>query len=113
MTPRSARQDGSSPEGSARALYGKPRLLVLDEPDASLDEAGLASLRRALQALKGEGATVFICTHPRSGLIPLADHVLVLREGQLHVQGPSEVVLAILRAAAAAAGPPLSAAQPT
>lgn len=100
--------------GLARALYGKPRLLVLDEPDANLDEAGLAALRRALQALKSEGATVFICTHPRSGLLAMVDHMLVLHEGRLNVQGPPEAVLAILRAAAApVVPPPLSAAQPT
>jgi ATP-binding cassette subfamily C exporter for protease/lipase len=99
--------------GLARALYGKPRLLVLDEPDANLDEAGVAALRRALQDLKSEGATVFIATHPRSGLLALADHVLVLHEGQLHVQGQPEAVLAILRAAAApVVPPPLSGAQP-
>jgi len=90
--------------GLARALYGKPRLLVLDEPDANLDDAGQAALRGALQELKSEGATVFIVTHPRSGLLALADHVLVLHEGQLHVQGQPEAVLAILRAASSAAG---------
>jgi ATP-binding cassette subfamily C exporter for protease/lipase len=98
--------------GLARALYGKPRLLVLDEPDANLDEAGVAALRRALQDLKSEGATVFIATHPRSGLLALADHVLVLHEGQLHVQGQPEAVLAILRAASSAATQPPASAQP-
>jgi ABC-type protease/lipase transport system fused ATPase/permease subunit len=73
----------------------------------------VAALRHALQALKSEGATVFIATHPRSGLLALADHVLVLHEGQLHVQGQPEAVLAILRAAAApVVQPPLSGAQP-
>jgi len=92
--------------GLARALYGKPRLLVLDEPDANLDEAGVAALKRALQELRSQGATVFVVTHQRSGLVPLADHVMVLQEGQLRVQGPPEAVLAILRAAASAAVPP-------
>jgi ATP-binding cassette, subfamily C, bacterial exporter for protease/lipase len=100
--------------GLARALYGKPRLVVLDEPDANLDEKGQAALQRALRDLRSHGATVFIVTHQRSGLVPLADHVLVLHEGQLRVQGPPEAVLAILRAATPIVLPPsLTTAQPT
>jgi ATP-binding cassette subfamily C exporter for protease/lipase len=99
--------------GLARALYGNPRLVVLDEPEANLDEAGGAALRRALRELRSQGATVFIVTHQRSGLVPLADHVLVLQEGQVRVQGQPEAVLAILRAAAAPGLAPALAAQPS
>lgn len=85
--------------GLARALYGAPRLLVLDEPDAHLDEDGLRALRRALQQLKARDCTVFVMTHLRSGLPSLADRVLVLHEGRLVQDGVAEAVLAILRAA--------------
>lgn len=96
--------------GLARALHGEPRFLVLDEPDAHLDEAGVLALRRALQQLKTQGRTVFVMTHLRSGLAALADRVIVLHEGAVVQDGVPEAVLAILRAArpaAPAGGSPL------
>jgi ATP-binding cassette subfamily C exporter for protease/lipase len=83
----------------ARALYGEPALLVLDEPDANLDEAGIAALRRALVRLRARGRTVIVITRLRGPLVGLAEQVVLLQDGQVKVQGPAEAVLAILRAA--------------
>ncbi len=92
--------------GLARALYGDPALLVLDEPNASLDEAGDQALLAALQTLKAERRTVFVVTH-RSHLLALADTVLVLANGQVQAYGPREVVLkTLLPAGAKAPGSP-------
>lgn len=68
--------------GLARALYGQPVLVVLDEPDANLDEAGEQSLANCLMRLRQEGTTALIITH-RSRLLHNVDKVLVLREGQV------------------------------
>lgn len=75
----------------ARALYGSPALVVLDEPNASLDDAGERALRETLQVLKAERVTAAIITH-RHGLLSLADKVLVLRDGQIEQFGPREKV---------------------
>ena len=80
----------------ARALYGEPDLVVLDEPNAHLDDAGEAALLQSLRALAARGATVFLITH-RPGALALADQVLVLHEGRLRAQGPRDAVLAQLR----------------
>jgi ATP-binding cassette, subfamily C, bacterial exporter for protease/lipase len=83
--------------GLARALYGRPALLVLDEPGANLDQAGEAALRRVLVQLKEEGATVFVVTQLRGGLLPLADEIVVLEDGRIRLQGPPSAVLPALR----------------
>ena len=80
----------------ARALYGEPGLVVLDEPNAHLDDAGEAALLQSLRQLKARGATVFLVTH-RAGALALADHLLVLHDGRLRTQGPRDAVLAQLR----------------
>lgn len=85
----------------ARALYGEPGLIVLDEPNAHLDDAGEAALLQSLRQLKARGATVFLVTH-RPGVLALADQLLVLHEGRLRTQGPREAVLAQLRPPSAA-----------
>jgi len=66
----------------ARALFGQPALVVLDEPDASLDAEGEDALLRALQALKARGATVITVTQRRR-LLSVADKVIVMRDGQI------------------------------
>jgi len=73
--------------GLARALYGHPALVVLDEPNANLDEVGLAALVRAVQNLRDQGKTVFMVVHQRS-LLALADRVLVLEDGRIARFGP-------------------------
>ena len=86
----------------ARALYGKPHLVVLDEPNASLDEAGDAALAAALRALKADGAVVVVMSH-RTSVLPVADKLLVLRDGAMAHFGPRDEVLAAMRKAAAPA----------
>jgi ATP-binding cassette subfamily C exporter for protease/lipase len=90
----------------ARAVFGSPQLLVLDEPNASLDEAGEKDLVAMLQQLQARGATVLVITH-RTSVLPACNKLLMLREGQLIAFGPKDEVLAGLRAAAEkAAGQP-------
>lgn len=64
----------------ARALYGKPVLVVLDEPNANLDDAGEAALVHAVRDLKAQGSTVVLVTH-RPGILEVADRVLMLHQG--------------------------------
>jgi ATP-binding cassette subfamily C exporter for protease/lipase len=71
----------------ARALYGGPRFVVLDEPNANLDDVGEQSLIAALQALRQAGATVVVTTH-RPRLIGAVDRMLVLRAGRQVAFGP-------------------------
>lgn len=76
----------------ARALYGAPSFVVLDEPNASLDHAGEAALVNAVAELKRRGATVMIVTHKVS-LLTGADQVLVMRDGTVETFGPAARVL--------------------
>jgi PrtD family type I secretion system ABC transporter len=78
--------------GLARALYGDPRLLVLDEPNANLDEAGDAALAAALATLKERGITVVVVSHRRT-LITQLDRIAILRNGKLEAFGPASLVL--------------------
>lgn len=76
----------------ARALYGDPCLIVLDEPNASLDQEGDAALTAALLAARKRGAAVIVVTHRASGLAA-CDRALVLKEGRIAALGPKEAVL--------------------
>lgn len=87
--------------GLARAVYGRPKLVVLDEPNANLDEEGEAALLRAVQQLKAQGASVVLVTH-RPGALAAADRVVVVREGKIHAQGRRDLVLEGLQAEAEA-----------
>jgi ABC-type protease/lipase transport system fused ATPase/permease subunit len=66
--------------GLARALYKNPRLVILDEPDSNLDEAGDVALVKALQLLKQAGATTIMITHKPS-LLQAVDKILILKNG--------------------------------
>lgn len=66
----------------ARAVYGTPKLLVLDEPDSSLDEAGVSALEKVVQELRQLGTCVCLITH-RSSLLKLADRVVVMSAGEV------------------------------
>ena len=88
--------------GLARAVYGDPVLVVLDEPNANLDDVGEQALVRTVQGLKAAGKTVFLVTH-RPGILAVADRLLILRDGQVQADGPRDDVLNALRAAQAAA----------
>ena len=85
--------------GLARALYGAPRLVVLDEPNANLDSEGDEALVRTLQLLRGDGVTVVIIAH-RPSLLHGVDKLLVLREGMVEMLGPRAEVMARLTRAA-------------
>ncbi|MES2978292.1 MAG: type I secretion system permease/ATPase [Pseudomonadota bacterium] len=97
--------------GLARALYGNPALIVLDEPNANLDEAGESALLRALRELKAKGKTVVITTH-RPSLIGVCDRLILLAEGAVVADGPRDVVLASLRRAPTTSASPASPAAP-
>jgi ATP-binding cassette subfamily C exporter for protease/lipase len=88
--------------GLARALYGDPALVVLDEPNSSLDEAGDAALQRALIGLKARHATVVVITH-RTSVLAVTDKLLILREGMQQGFGPRDEVLAAMQKAQAQA----------
>ena len=68
--------------GLARAILGDPALVVLDEPNANLDDAGEAALVRTVRDLKSRGKTVFMIVHHQH-LLAVADRVLVLESGQI------------------------------
>lgn len=82
--------------GLARALYRDPQLLVLDEPNSSLDEDGEACLLHALLQAKARGATIVLISH-RASVLAHADLLLILREGQMQAFGQRDEVLAALR----------------
>lgn len=90
--------------GLARAVYGDPVLVVLDEPNANLDDVGEAALVRTVQELKVKGRTVFLITH-RPGIVAVADRLLILHNGMVQADGPRDEVLAALRAAQTAPAP--------
>jgi ATP-binding cassette subfamily C protein EexD len=82
--------------GLARAVYGTPKLVVLDEPNSNLDEAGDKALVSALLQLKASAVTVIVISH-RSGLMPVMDKLAALNQGQLVAFGPREEVRRQLR----------------
>ena len=94
--------------GLARAVFGDPALIVLDEPNANLDDVGEAALGRAVMELKAKGKTVLLITH-RPGAIAMADRLVVMADGQVQVQGPRDAVLAHLKAGAAPQAEPAQA----
>lgn len=81
--------------GLARALYGRPALVVLDEPNSNLDEAGEAALVRAVNRLKAAGSTVVLVTH-RPSILGVVDKLLLLKEGVQQLFGPRDQVLKAL-----------------
>jgi ATP-binding cassette subfamily C exporter for protease/lipase len=82
--------------GLARALYGKPVFVVLDEPNSSLDEAGDLALANAIAALKQLGTTFVVMTH-RTSVLGVADKMLIMRDGAQQAFGPRDEVLAALQ----------------
>ncbi|MCS6891361.1 MAG: type I secretion system permease/ATPase [Rhodovarius sp.] len=89
--------------GLARAMFGQPRLVVLDEPNSNLDGDSEAALTRALEALKARGTTVVLVSH-RPALVQGVDKVLVLKDGAIEMIGPRAEVLKRLMAPPRPAG---------
>jgi ATP-binding cassette, subfamily C, bacterial exporter for protease/lipase len=81
--------------GLARAIYREPALLVLDEPNASLDEFGEAKLMQLLQALKEKQTTIVVVSH-RSGVLKITDDLLVLKRGEVIHHGPRDAGIVYL-----------------
>ena len=89
----------------ARAIYGNPSFVVLDEPNSNLDDVGEAALVHAIQELKRRGTTVILITH-RTSIISVVDKLLLLVDGALQLYGPrDQVLLAIQQRAQAATKP--------
>lgn len=78
--------------GLARALYGRPRIVLLDEPDADLDQDGEHALVAAIRALREEGTTLLVIAH-RSALIQNLDKLLIMTAGQVAKFGPAQAFL--------------------
>ncbi len=81
--------------GLARAMYDNPTLVVLDEPNANLDDVGERALLQAIQQLKAQGKTVFLITH-RPNILSVADYLLVLKDGEITHYGTRNDVLTAL-----------------
>jgi ATP-binding cassette, subfamily C, bacterial len=97
----------------ARALYGSPSLVVLDEPNSNLDSSGEEALTAAIQHLKARGTTVVLITH-KLNILTTADKILVMSAGSVQGYGPRDTILGQLMGPrvvssttdAPAAGPP-------
>jgi ATP-binding cassette subfamily C protein EexD len=81
--------------GLARALYGKPKIIVLDEPNSNLDDAGEYALMMALNRLKEQKITVIFITH-KQNIIKLADKILVMKDGKVAMYDERDKVIAAL-----------------
>ncbi len=78
--------------GLARAMYRFPQMVILDEPNSNLDDAGERALLMAMAELKKRGTTVVLITH-RPSILGIADKIAFLKEGQLQMFGPRDEVI--------------------
>ena len=85
----------------ARALYKRPKLVVLDEPNSNLDEIGEQALNNAIKILKAAGSTVVLVSHRQTAL-SLADYLIVMEAGRIKEQGTTAEVVARVKQAKAA-----------
>ncbi len=88
----------------ARAVYGIPKFVVLDEPNASLDEAGDVALLNTVKLLRAQGTTVIVMTH-RLNILGAIEHMLVLVDGQVQRFGTCQEVMEALQSPPAARQP--------
>jgi ATP-binding cassette subfamily C exporter for protease/lipase len=79
----------------ARALYNNPRIIVLDEPNSNLDEAGETALLKAVQDQKALGHIVVVVTH-KTNILGVTDALAVMKDGQVVMGGPTSEVLSKL-----------------
>ncbi|WLI90250.1 type I secretion system permease/ATPase [Massilia sp. R2A-15] len=84
--------------GLARAMYGDPSVLVLDEPNSNLDDVGEQALVQALSELRQRGKTIILITH-RTSAVGVTNKLLLLRDGVAEMFGPTKQVLAALQEA--------------
>ena len=82
----------------ARALYGRPKLLILDEPNSNLDESGEQALNTAIANMKQHGSTIIMVSH-RQAVLSLADYIIIMENGTIREQGPRDEVIQRARAA--------------
>lgn len=82
--------------GLARALLGKPPLIILDEPNANLDGTGEIALKTALLALKKQGSTIIVVTH-RDTVLEVVDALMFVRGGRMEKLAPPEEVYAHIK----------------
>lgn len=103
--------------GLARAMYGDPAVMVLDEPNSNLDDIGEKALVDAIADLRARGKTIVLITH-RTSIIGITNKLLLIRDGQVEMFGPTDQVLGELQrnqqpaSSAAPAAAPNAAAQP-
>ncbi|KSU41575.1 peptidase [Salmonella enterica subsp. enterica serovar Veneziana] len=81
--------------GLARALYGDPSVIILDEPNASLDDAGEKALNQAIKSLQQKNKTVVLITH-RANLLSTTNKILLLVDGTVQAFGPAPQILPLL-----------------
>jgi len=86
--------------GLARALYGNPTIILLDEPNSNLDQAGDQALLDTLTNLKQQGSTVIVITH-RSNILTQVDKIMLLVNGEVSLYGTRDQVLSALQKSAA------------
>lgn len=91
--------------GLARALYGNPALVVLDEPNSNLDEQGERALAATIRALHDRRTTTVMITH-RLSSVAVVDKIMVLADGSIKAFGPRDEVLAALQGKPALAKQP-------
>ena len=84
--------------GLARAIYGNPRLVVLDEPNSHLDEEGEKALMACLAQLKQRQTTTVVISH-RQSVLQMATHMVVVRDGVMQAFGERDQVIAALQKA--------------
>ena len=80
----------------ARAIYGKPRLIVLDEPNSNLDDQGELALNEAIAISKASGSTVVIVSH-RKPILSVSDYIMLIGDGRQLEFGPTAEVVAKLK----------------
>jgi ATP-binding cassette subfamily C exporter for protease/lipase len=78
--------------GLARALYGQPMMMVLDEPNANLDDVGEIALYKVVSEMRAQGKTIFLISH-RPAAMQIADVIVLMNKGEIQAMGPKEQIL--------------------